>query len=65
LLTLAELKEKVIDQIPEFDLVDLLGLTTEDLVNAFEEKLLEKANYLISELELDNVYISDTSEYED
>lgn len=36
----------------EFDVVDLLGLTTEDIVNAFEDKLLAKYNYLINELEL-------------
>lgn len=52
MLTLTELKEKVIEQMSEFDVVDLLGLTTEDIVNAFEDKLLAKYNYLINELEL-------------
>jgi hypothetical protein len=42
MLTLNELKEKVAEQITEFDLVDLLGLTTWDLVNAFEDKLEAK-----------------------
>ena len=52
MLTLSELKEKVIEQMSEFDVVDLLGLTTEDIVNAFEDKLLAKYTYLINELEL-------------
>jgi len=53
LLTLNELKEKVADQISEFDLVDLLGLTSWDLVNAFEEKLEEKYTQLIDELSIE------------
>ena len=52
MLTLSELKEKVVEQMSEFDVVDLLGLTTEDIVNAFEDKLLAKYTYLINELEL-------------
>lgn len=55
MLTLNELKEKVIEQMSEFDVVDLLGLTTEDIVNAFEDKLLAKYNYLINELELSSL----------
>lgn len=53
MLTLNELKEKVADQISEFDLVDLLGLTSWDLVNAFEEKLEEKYTQLIDELSIE------------
>ena len=50
MLTLVELKEKVSEQISEFDLVDLLGLTTWDLVNAFEDKLEAKYAQILDEL---------------
>jgi len=50
MLTLIELKEKVAEQITEFDLVDLLGLTTWDLVNAFEDKLEAKYAQILDEL---------------
>ena len=65
MLTLIELKEKVSEQISEFDVVDLLGLTTEDLVNAFEDKLLAKYTYLINELELSDPNSFDNDEYLD
>lgn len=44
------MKEKVAEQISEFDLVDLLGLTTWDLVNAFEDKLEAKYAQILDEL---------------
>jgi hypothetical protein len=50
MLTLNELKEKVAEQITEFDLVDLLGLTTWDLVNAFEDKLEARYAQILDEL---------------
>ena len=50
MLTLIELKEKVSEQISEFDLVDLLGLTSWDIVNAFEDKLEAKYAQVIDEL---------------
>ena len=67
MLTLSELKEKVVEQMSEFDVVDLLGLTTEDIVNAFEDKLLAKYNYLINELELSgsNDFDNEDDEYLD
>jgi hypothetical protein len=50
MLTLIELKEKVSEQISEFDLVDLLGLTSWDIVNAFEDKLEAKYAQILDEL---------------
>ena len=50
MLTLVELKEKVSEQISEFDLVDLLGLTSWDIVNAFEDKLEAKYAQILDEL---------------
>lgn len=53
MLTLVELKEKVAEQISEFDLVDLLGLTSWDIVNAFEDKLEDKYTQLLEELTIE------------
>jgi LAS superfamily LD-carboxypeptidase LdcB len=50
MLTLIELKEKLSEQISEFDLVDLLGLTSWDIVNAFEDKLEAKYAQILDEL---------------
>ncbi len=61
MLTMNELKEKVAEQISEFDLVDLLGLTSWDIVNAFEDKLEEKYTQIIDELTLGG-YEEDDSE---
>ena len=52
MLTLKELKEKIVEQVPEIDLIDILGLTTKDLVEAFEDVIEEKFNKFITELEL-------------
>ena len=52
MLTTEEIKEKIIEQIDEVDLIDLLGLTTEDLVEAFEDKIIEKEQKIIRELDL-------------
>jgi hypothetical protein len=50
-LTIPELKEKIIEQIDEVTLIDLLNLTTEDLVNAFIDKIEDKYDILCAELE--------------
>ena len=52
MLTLKELKEKIAEQVPEIDLIDILGLTTKDLVEAFEDEIEEKFHKFITELEL-------------
>jgi hypothetical protein len=51
MLTLNELKERIIEQVSEEDLIDLLGLTTEELVEAFQFKIEDKYEVLLSELE--------------
>jgi hypothetical protein len=50
-LTIPELKEKIIEQIDEVTLIDLLGITTEDLVIAFIDKIEDKYDLLCVELE--------------
>lgn len=52
MLTLPELKEKIVQQVDEVDIIDLLGLTTEDIVNAFEDKIEDKWEQIVEELEL-------------
>lgn len=52
MLTNKELYEKIIEQVDEVDIIDLLGLTTADIVNAFRDKIDDKAEYIISELDL-------------
>lgn len=62
MLTLKELKEKIIEQVPELDLIDILGLTTKDLVEAFEDEIEEKYSKFLTELELpeeDEDYMGD------
>jgi hypothetical protein len=51
-LTLAEFKEKIIEQVPEVDLLDLLGLTTNDLVIAFSDEIEEKYEEILKLLTL-------------
>jgi len=52
MITLKELQEKIIEQVDELDLIDLLNLTTEDIVYAFSDKIEDMADYIIGELEL-------------
>lgn len=52
MLTLAEFKEKIIEQVPEIDLLDILGLTTNDLVIAFGDEIEEKYETIIKLLQL-------------
>lgn len=57
MLPLHELKEKLIEQWDEVDLIDFLGLTSKDITDAFEEKIIDKQREIEAELEL--------GEYED
>ena len=53
MLTLNEIKQKITEQVSEVDLIDLLNITTEDLVEVFQDKIEANANYIIEQLELD------------
>jgi hypothetical protein len=52
MLTLNEFKEKIIEQVPEVDLIDILNLTTQDLVRAFSDEIEEKYDAIIKLLEV-------------
>ena len=41
MLTIEELKQKIAEQVPEVDFLDILEITTEDLVEAFMDKVIE------------------------
>lgn len=52
MLTIKELKQKIVEQIDEVDLLDLLDITAEELVEVFEDKIEWNADYIIAQLEL-------------
>lgn len=41
MLTIEELKEQIAERVPEVDFIDILELTTDDLVEAFLDKVIE------------------------
>jgi hypothetical protein len=41
MLTIEELKEKISQQVSEVDFIDMLEITTEELVEAFMDKVIE------------------------
>lgn len=53
-LTIPELKEKLIEQVEEVDFIDFLGLTTEDLVNAFSDLIEENPEKFIELLDFED-----------
>jgi hypothetical protein len=52
MLTIKEMKEIIIQQVPEVDFLELLNINTSMLVNAFEEELIEKLDEIIKGLEI-------------
>ena len=53
MITLCELKEKLVEQVPEIELLELLNLNTEDLVNAFEDEIELNFDKLLQEIEFE------------
>lgn len=51
--TLEELKDYISHNVPEVDLLELLDISSEDLVNKFQDEIEEKYNELIIDLELE------------
>lgn len=49
-ITLADLKQRILDRVDPDRLLDLLNLNTEQLVAAFEDEIEEKYEELVSEL---------------
>jgi hypothetical protein len=51
MLTLEELKTKLVERFDEVLLCDILEITTEDIVKAFPEKIEDKYDILADELD--------------
>jgi hypothetical protein len=41
MLTIDELKQKISERVPEVDFIDILEITTEELVEAFLDKVID------------------------
>jgi hypothetical protein len=50
-MTLHDLKYKLSHALDEIELLEVLEITTEDIVTRFEDIILEKFDYLADELE--------------
>lgn len=50
MLTSAEVREKL-KKLPEIDLLEILEITSEELVDRFDDKIEEKEEYFISDLD--------------
>jgi hypothetical protein len=50
--TLEELKELISERVDEVDIVDLLGLTTQDIVEAFSDKIEERLAKILNYLDV-------------
>jgi len=58
-LTLEELKEKVKEQINEVDLLEILEVTSEDLVDRFDDLIEEKYDILIEIVDVRDPFTTD------
>jgi len=53
MMTLSEIKELLAQQLDEVDIIDLLGITSYDIVGAFEDLIEERLDLIIRALDLD------------
>lgn len=51
MLTLNELKEKMVENLSEIDVMELLEISTEDLVERFEDRIEDKLEHILSQME--------------
>ena len=58
-LTLEELKEKVKEQINEVDLLEILEVTSEDLVNRFDDLIEGKYDILLEIVDVRDPFTTD------
>lgn len=59
-ITLKDVKDILIDRYDECDIIDLLGLTSQDIVVAFSSVIQEKMEYILGEIEvLSEGYLED------
>ena len=53
MITLLDLKTYLRDNVEETEFLELLDITTEDLILAFDDRITEKFDLLVSNLELE------------
>ena len=53
MVSLSELKKYLRDNVEETEFLELLDITTADLVAAFDDKITDRFDYLVSKLELE------------
>lgn len=53
-LLLSELKDKLLQQMNEEDVLEVLNISVEDLLNAFEDRIEEKYEFLIGQISNDD-----------
>ena len=57
-MTFKDLCDKL-KQLPEIDLLEVLEISSEDLVDRFEDFVEQKRDYLEDELEVEDIYNDD------
>ena len=60
-MTFKDLCDKL-KQLPEIDLLEVLEISSEDLVHRFEDFVEQKRDYLEDELEVEDIYNDDEIE---
>ena len=60
-MTFKDLCDKL-KQLPEIDLLEVLEISSEDLVHSFEDFIESKRDYLEDELEVEDIYNDDETE---
>jgi hypothetical protein len=60
-MTFKDLCDKL-KQLPEIDLLEVLEISSEDLVHRFEDFIEQKRDYLEDELEVEDIYNDDEIE---
>ena len=63
-VSLKELKTHIMENVEETEFLELLDITTPDLVVAFDDKIADRFDYLVSKLELDED-VDDVHSYDD
>lgn len=56
-LTFEELKQKLIEQVDEVTLLDVLGITAEQLLTAFSDEVEDKREQLLDLIDFDDDYV--------
>ena len=62
---LERLKEYMIQHVEETQVLELLDLTTDDLVEAFHDRIAERYAYIVQQLEIDGGHRRDPLDFDD